>query len=137
VAHGARRRQACEVLGISARMVERWQRRPGVGRDEDLRRGPKTVPRNKLSPVERSRMLAMVNSQRFRDRSPNQIVPLLADEGRYLGSESTLYRIMREEALLAHRGRAKAPERRGPNAHTATEANQVWSWDISVPQQAA
>jgi len=76
-------------------------------------------------------MLEMVNSQRFRDRSPNQIVPLLADEGRYLGSESTRYRIMREEALLAHRGRAKAPERRGPNAHTATEANQVWSWDIT------
>lgn len=131
VEHGARRRKACEVLGVSARMVERWQHDRCSGKAEDERRGPKTAPGNKLSPVERSRILELVNSARFRDVSPNQIVPLLADEGRYLGSESTLYRIMREEELLAHRGRAKAPERRGPNAHTARGANQVWSWDIT------
>jgi transposase InsO family protein len=130
VAHGARRRKACEVLGVSARMVERWHRR-GVDRDEDLCRGPATAPRNKLSPAERERVLAIVTAPRFRDLSPNQIVPRLADEGMYLGSESTVYRILREEEMLAHRGRAKAPERRGPNAHTATDANQVWSWDIT------
>lgn len=128
VAHGARRRTACEVLGVSARMVERWQH---SGKAEDARHGPKAAPGNKLSPGERSRILETVNSPRFRDVSPNQIVPFLADEGRYLGSESTVYRIMREEELLAHRGRAKAPERRGPNAHTAAGANQVWSWDIT------
>jgi transposase InsO family protein len=131
VAHGARRRTACEVLGVSARMVERWHRPQGVGGDEDLRRGPTTAPRNKLSPAERERVLEIVNAPRFRDLSPNQMVPRLADEGTYLSSESTVYRILREEEMLAHRGRAKAPERRGPNAHTATDANQVWSWDIT------
>lgn len=132
VEHGARRRTACEVLGVSARMVERWQHAERSGKEaEDARRGPTTAPGNKLSPDERRRILEMVNSPRFRDVSPNQIVPRLADEGRYLGSEATLHRILREEELLAHRGRAKAPERRRPNAHTAVEANQVWSWDIT------
>lgn len=42
-----------------------------------------------------------------------------------------MYRIMREEELLQHRGRMKAPVRRPPNAHVATRPNQVWSWDIT------
>jgi transposase InsO family protein len=58
-------------------------------------------------------------------------VPLLAGEGTYIASESTMYRIMREERLLAHRGRAKQPERRPPNMHVATRRDQVWSWDIT------
>jgi putative transposase len=137
VGQGARIQKACEALGLSARTVERWKVEERLGKEEDHRRGPRKSPHNKLSRVERRRILDVVNLPRFRDLSPNQIVPLLADEGRYLGSEATVYRIMREEGLLAHRGRAKAPERRGPNSHTATGANQVWSWDISVPQQAA
>ena len=51
--------------------------------------------------------------------------------GRYLASESTIYRILREERLLQHRGRAKAPVRRPPRAHVATGPNQLWSWDIT------
>jgi transposase InsO family protein len=96
-----------------------------------MRRGPNSEPGNKLSATERKRILDTINSPRFRDLSPNQIVPLLADEGLYLGSESTFYRVMREEELLAHRGRAKAPERREPNAHVAAGPCQVWSWDIT------
>jgi putative transposase len=131
VDQGARIQKACKVLGLSARTVERWKVEESVGKEEDHRQGPLTSPRNKLSPDEQQVILDTVNLPRFRDLSPNQIVPLLADEGRYLGSEATVYRIMREEKLLAHRGRAKAPERRGPNSHTATGANQVWSWDIT------
>jgi transposase InsO family protein len=91
----------------------------------------KTAPANKLSAAERKRILELVTSPRFRDLSPNQIVPLLADEGKYLASEATLYRILREEELNAHRGRAKAPVRRAPNTHVATGPNQLWSWDIT------
>jgi len=75
--------------------------------------------------------LEVVNEPRFRDLSPNQIVPLLADEKRYLASESTMYRILREEELLHHRGRAKAPVRRPPQAYLAMGPNEVWSWDIT------
>ena len=49
----------------------------------------------------------------------------------YLASESTFYRILREEKLLSHRGRARAPRRHRPNEQVATGPNQVWSWDIT------
>lgn len=131
VASGARRARACAALGISARTVQRWGAGERRGEPCDMRRGPNCEPHNKLSAFERKRVLETVNSPRFRDLPPSQIVPLLADEGRYLASEATMYRIMREESLLAHRGSAKPLERRGPNAHTATAADQVWSWDIT------
>lgn len=75
-----------------------------------------------------------MNSAPFRNLSPNQIVPRLADEGLYLASESTIYRILRAEGQLAHRGRAKPPAQRGGAAsrsHLATGPCQVWSWDIT------
>jgi len=72
-----------------------------------------------------------VTSPRFRDLSPNQIVPLLAYEGRFVASESTVYRVLREERLLRHRGRARPPQRRATSTHEATGPNQVWSWDIT------
>ncbi len=124
---GARVEAASEALGLSARTVERWR----AGADEDQRRGPTTTPANKLSAEERRELLATVNAPRFRDRSPNQIVPLLADEGSYLASESTVYRILREEDQLHHRERSKAPVRQPPRAHVATGPLQVWSWDIT------
>ena len=125
---GARRAAACAVLGVSARTVERWRHDPGAA---DQRGGPTTAPANTLTADERRAVLATVNAPRFRDLSPNQIVPLLADEGRYLASEATIYRILRAEALLHHRERSQAPVRRPPRAHTATGPNQVWSWDIT------
>jgi putative transposase len=90
-AAGGRLAVASEALGLSVRTVERWR----AGAQEDQRRGPTTRPANKLTMEERREVLATVNSARFRDRSPNEIVPLLADEGRYLASESTVYRIPR------------------------------------------
>lgn len=127
VAAGARREAACEIIGLSARTVERWR----SGNVEDQRHGPKTPPVNKLTTGERQSVLEVVNEPRFRDLSPNQIVPLLADEKRYLASESTMYRILREEELLHHRGRAKVPVRRAPQAYVAMGPNEIWSWDIT------
>ena len=123
-----RRAAACQLLGLSVRTVERWRAAPAA---EDARHGPHHQPANALTPAERRTILATVTSAAYRDLSPHQIVPLLADTGRYLGSESTLYRILRAEALLQHRGRAKAPERRPPRTHVATGPNQLWSWDIT------
>lgn len=124
---GARVATASKALGLSARTVERWR----AGAQEDQRRGPTTAPANKLSEEERLELLTTVNCARFRNRSPNEIVPLLADEGRYLASESTVYRLLRAENQLHHRGRSKAPHRRATKAHVAAGPNQVWSWDIT------
>lgn len=72
-----------------------------------------------------------MNSVEYCELSPNQIVPRLADAGRYLASEATIYRILRSEEQLAHRGRAKAPTKLAVAEHVATAPNQVWSWDIT------
>lgn len=124
---GARRGPACRLVGLSVRTVERWR----TGRDADARQGPHHRPANQLTAHERATILTVVTSAAYRELSPHQIVPQLADAGRYLASESTIYRILREERLLQHRGRAKAPMRRPPRAHVATGPNQLWSWDIT------
>jgi transposase InsO family protein len=62
---------------------------------------------------------------------PSQIVPILADRGRYLASESSFYRVLREADQLAHRGKAKAPRHHRPTPLQASAANQLWSWDIT------
>lgn len=125
---GIGRERACELLGVTARTVQRW-RRAEVG--DDLRAGPRTRPKNALSKAERRLVLETVNRPEYRDLSPKQIVPHLADNGTYLASESTIYRLLRAEDQLAHRGRAKAPRKRTVEEHVALAPNQVWNWDIT------
>ena len=129
VAAGARCAKACEILHLDLRTTQRW-RRQGLHRG-DGRCGPRTEPGNKLSNAERRRILDVCNSPDYRDLSPKQIVPILADKGIYIGSESTLYRVLRVAKQLASRGKAKAPQRRPKAEHIATGVNQVWSWDIT------
>lgn len=126
---GARLSKACEILDLHPRTVQRW-RTQGIG--EDRRCGPRTPPSNKLSAVERKRILQTVNGDEFQSLSPKQIIPLLADQGDYLASESTMYRILREEKQLAHRAASTPPRKRHrPTEYTATGPNEVWSWDIT------
>ena len=128
-AAGARQSEAANLLGLDPRTLQRWRVR---GRPGDLRAGPKTTPDNKLSDTERAQVLAAANSQEFRDVSPKQIVPSLADRGMYLASEATFYRILHEENLLVHRETYQAPTKRHkPDELVATGPNQVWSWDIT------
>jgi len=123
VAAGARRWRACEVLGLAVRTLERWD-------DEDGRRGPNTVPANKLSDTERKKLIAIATSPEFRDQSPSQIVPRLADRGEYVASESTFCRVLRDEDMQHHRGRSRPPAVR-PHEHVADGPWQVASWDIT------
>lgn len=76
-------------------------------------------------------MVETASLPEFRDLSPKQIVPRLADRGEYLASESTFYRLLRAEKLLAHRAASRPPVPRPPRRHLATGRNQVWSWDIT------
>jgi putative transposase len=125
VTAGARRWRACQMLGIAVRTLERW----GDDR-EDGRHGPKSEPANKLSAVERQRIVSVATSAEFRDESPKQIVPTLADRGEYVGSESTIYRVLHAEDMQHRRGAARAPTHR-PREHVANGPWQVASWDIT------
>lgn len=89
-------------------------------------------PANKLTPEERQEVINTVNEDRFASMPPCEIVPTLADEGEYIASESTFYRILREEKMQNHRGRSQEPGKHGkPTSFTATAPNQVWTWDIT------
>lgn len=132
MAAGARQSQACDVLGVSERTLRRWtdcvdgvapDGRPGAVRP---------VPSNKLSAEERECVLAICHESRFSSLPPGQIVPTLADEGRYVASEASLYRILGEADEQHHRGRTKAPvQQREKPRHSADAPNQVWCWDVT------
>lgn len=125
---GARLVPACETLGIAKRTVERWRSQEVC---DDRREGPMSPPPNKLTQQERQKIVSTMNGPEYRDLSPNQIVPLLADKGHYLGSESSFYRILREEALQHHREPSRPARHTRPEEKVATGSNQVWSWDIT------
>ena len=97
----------------------------------DQHLGPRGPVANKLTDLERRRLLRIATSTAYRDLSPAQIVPTLADKGIYYASESTFYRILRENKLLEHRGKTKPPASRRPRAYVATRPNQVYCWDIT------
>lgn len=124
---GCRISRACEALGVSKRTFERWQK----NMEGDRRRGPISPPANKFSPEEKRRIIETVASSEFCDKSPAQIVPLLADQGKYLGSESSFYRILRAEGMNRHRNRAKPATHKRPKELVATKPNQIYSWDIT------
>lgn len=125
---GARQSRACEVIGLPARTVQRWRKNP-----EQADRRPSRVqsPPNRLNDLERQRILKIVNSPEFGHQSPCQIVPQLADTGIYIGSESTIYRVMRSAGQIKHRARSSAPVWKKPEPLRATAPNQLYSWDIT------
>jgi transposase InsO family protein len=130
VTAGARRAKACEVLGLSERTLQRWQTDGTVHCDQRPLRDYQ--PPHKLTAIERAKVLAVANSDEFGHLPPSQIVPRLADQGSYLASESTFYRILREEKQLAHRRSERpAQTRTKPRAVCATAPNQLYSWDIT------
>ncbi len=125
---GARQKLACNIIGITPRSLQNW-RITGL---EDQRQIVKKAPVNKLSEREREHVLAVCNSEEFKDQSPKQIVPALADKGLYIASESSFYRILQDVGQLEHRGRSSAPGTLvKPDPYVANGPNQVWSWDIT------
>ena len=139
VAHaaGARLKSACETAGIDVRTLQRWQASNGLVRGDRRPQAVRPTPRHALSKAERAHLLAVANAPRFAAVPPARIVPMLADEGIYLASESTFSRVLKGRGQTAHRGRAKAPKAvRPPTTHIATAPRQVWCWDMTyLPAQ--
>lgn len=130
-AAGARLSRASEVLDISPRTLQRWREDGDVKADGRKAAGARRVPANKLTEHERRQILDIANAPDFAHLPPSQIVPALADQGRYIASESSFYRVLREADQLAHRGKAKPSMRQRPKPLQASAANQLWSWDIT------
>lgn len=124
---GARQALACRELGVSARTLQRWQHQAVDGRPEAKRQ----APANKLSHEERRAVLDAANRADFASITPHQIVPKLADEGIYLASESTFYRLLKEDGQGVQRGRSQSPRKHVLTTHQADGPNQVWCWDIT------
>ena len=128
--NGARLEPACNELNISARTYQRWTKEGGIKKDQrPLAKRP--TPKNKLTKEERKDIITTVNSPEYKDLVPSQIVPKLADEGKYIASESTFYKVLKEEKMNTHRNRTKSPVKRIVPTHIATDSNQVWTWDIT------
>lgn len=136
VASGARQARACEVISLDERTLQRWRKdqAAGVG---DRRPARLQTPKNQLSELERQHLLRVANSPEFGHLSPSQIVPRLADQGEYVASESTFYRVLKDANQLKHRGADKPAKPRGkPRALCATAPGELVSWDITyLPTQ--
>jgi len=131
---GASAKAVANLFGLATRTLRRWElmiRAQGFSRDQ--RKGATRNVAHRFSREERQTVLSTVNDPRFADLTPGQIVAILAEEGVCVGSESTIYRIMREEGLLNHRGRSHPPrEPREPPVLEATGIHQVLAWDITL-----
>ncbi len=109
-----------EVFGADESIVGKADPRP-----------PRRSPRALKEPEEQ-KVLAVLHSERFVDRSPGQVYATLLDEGSYLCSERTMYRILeKHQEVKERRNQRKHPEYKKPEL-LATGPNEVWSWD-SVP----
>lgn len=127
---GARQSRACVMLGLSCRTLRRWRSAQTL---VDQRKGAARKPSaNALNTEEKDAILAVCNSAEYQSLPPSQIVPCLADQGVYLASESTFYRVLREHGQAHRRGRAQPPRAvPRPRAWVAYAPLQTWSWDIT------
>ena len=127
-------RETCEALGVSRSTLYRTrvqvpEAEPSAA-STPAEPQPSSQPRA-LSPKERAEILEVLTSERFCDQAPHQVYAQLLDEGIYLCSIRTMYRILAEHgAVKERRNQLRHPAYRKPEL-LAVAPNQVWSWDIT------
>jgi hypothetical protein len=135
---GQRLTPACQIAGTSARYLPAldWTEAGNVSTDR-RQTAQRPVPADKLTPEERQRVLDICHQPEYASLPPGQIVPILADQGTYIASESSFYRVLHDTDEQHHRGWRRKPHSfNPPQDFCATGANQVWSWDITwLPSQ--
>ena len=121
--------RACELLGKSRAMLHR-QRNPAPA-GEKAPGGPRAPHPAALTAAEQAALLAVLDSERFADKSPAQVWAILLDEGLYLASVRTMYRVLTlAEQVRERRAQAAHPPRVRPEL-VAEGPDQVWTWDIT------
>jgi len=116
---------ACDALGVSRATFYR-RRRPTPGHQQ-----PRPTPARALRECEREHVLDVLACPRFVDRSPGEVVATLLDEGQYLCSERTMYRVLAaNQPVRERRNQREHPQYAKPEL-VATGPNQTWSWDVT------
>jgi putative transposase len=128
-ADGASLKSICTCLGVSERTIQRWKQHKGNLSDK-RKESNRHIP-HKLSQEERRMIIRICTSREYIDMYPHEIVADLASKGIYIASESSFYRVLREERMLSHRRSSKPPVSRTMPVHVATGPDQVYSWDIT------
>jgi len=120
-------RPACQALGASVATVYRRRRPP-----EPRPPRPRPTPERALSEAEREAVLAELHSERFIDCAPEHVYATLLDEGVYLCSTRTMYRLLaaRHGSVRERRDQLTHPAYTKPEL-LAERPNELWSWDIS------
>jgi len=120
-------RAACRATGrAQANHYRRHRQSPKPVRPA---REPKTQPRA-LAPAERDSVRTLLNSPGFVDKAPATVYHELLDEGSYVASVSTMYRVLREYGEVTERRRQAVHPARVKPELVATKPNEIWSWDI-------
>ena len=115
---------ACDALGVARASVYRRRQpaRPSAARP---------TPARALDPGERQAVLETLHSERFLDAAPAQVHATLLDEGTYLCSPRTMYRVLDTAGeIKERRDQVRRPHYAAPEL-LATRPNEVWSWDIT------
>lgn len=120
-------RAACRALGASVATIYRRRRPP-----EPRAPRPRATPARALTPPERQRVLEVLHSERFVDVSPEETWATLLDEGTYLCSPRTMYRILKAKhgGVRDRRDQLTHPAYKKPEL-LAERPNELWSWDVS------
>jgi putative transposase len=130
--NGARQAPACAVAGLDPRTFQRWRKNDGLTRGDRRPDAIRPAPSHALTEDERARIVEVANEARFAETPPARIVPVLADEGVYIASESSFHRVPRAHGQMNRRGRARPRRRsRPPTTHIATGSGHVWCWDVT------
>lgn len=119
-------RAACAALGLSRATWYRWRRprRLALGK-------PRPTPARALSAAERQAVLDLLHSARFVDCAPAAVYAALLDEGVYLASERTMYRLLAAAVEVRERRNQRRHPAYAKPQLLATGPNQLWSWDIT------
>jgi len=116
--------EACQALGVPRSSFYR-------ARQPKRAQKPRPTPERALKPQEKEQVRQVLNSEPFQDSAPRQVYATLLDQGQYLCSWSTMYRILKEHQLVRERrNQLRHPTYTKPEL-LATGPNQLWSWDIT------
>ena len=117
---------ACQALGVSRATFYRRRQRSTPGHQQ-----PRPTPARALHESEREQVLDVLAGPPFVDRAPAEVVATLLDEGHYLCSERTMYRILAADRPVRERRNQREHPRYTKPELVATAPNQTWSWDIT------